>query len=71
MHRIYLAMQVCPRSMLQMGTEVPAHVQIIIFDVKPANILLDEACITAKVTDVGLAKVIAGSNTETLLVRLA
>ncbi|BDA51311.1 probable LRR receptor-like serine/threonine-protein kinase at C-terminar half [Coccomyxa sp. Obi] len=40
---------------------------IIIFDVKAGNVLLDEACITAKITDVGLAKVMAGSNTETLL----
>ncbi|BDA51316.1 Mitogen-activated protein kinase kinase kinase 11 [Coccomyxa sp. Obi] len=40
---------------------------IIIFDVKAGNVLLDEACITAKITDVGLAKVMAGSKTETLL----
>lgn len=42
--------------------------QIIIFDVKTSNVLLDEACITAKITDVGLAKMIAGSEIKTLLV---
>jgi len=49
-------------------TGILNHAQIIIFDVKTSNVLLDEACITAKITDVGLAKMIAGSEIKTLLV---
>ncbi|BDA51290.1 probable serine/threonine-protein kinase DDB_G0281745 at C-terminar half [Coccomyxa sp. Obi] len=36
------------------------------FDVKPGNVLLDKAGIIAKITDVGQAKVMAGSNANTL-----
>lgn len=42
--------------------------QIIIFDVKSSNVLLDEACIAAKITDVGLARIIAGNEIKTILV---
>ena len=41
---------------------------IIVFDVKAGNVLLDQDGVTAKITDVGLSKMLAGSNTATLLV---
>ena len=43
-------------------------VQIIVFDIKAGNVLLDQDGITAKITDVGLSKMLAGSNIATLLV---
>ena len=43
--------------------------QIIVFDIKAGNVLLDTDRVTAKITDVGLSKMLAGSNTATLLVR--
>ena len=43
--------------------------QIIVFDIKAGNVLLDADRVTAKITDVGLSKMLAGSNTATLLVR--
>ena len=43
-------------------------VQIIVFDIKAGNVLLDQDGVTAKITDVGLSKMLAGSNTATLLV---
>ena len=43
-------------------------VQIIVFDIKAGNVLLDQDRVTAKITDVGLSKMLAGSNTATLLV---
>ena len=39
------------------------------FDIKAGNVLLDADKVTAKITDVGLSKMLAGSNTATLLVR--
>lgn len=39
------------------------------FDIKSSNILLDSEGIIAKISDVGLSKLVAGSNTATLLVR--
>ncbi len=42
---------------------------IIVFDIKAGNVLLDQDGVTAKITDVGLSKMLAGSNTATLLVR--
>ena len=42
--------------------------QIIVFDIKAGNVLLDADRVTAKITDVGLSKMLAGSNTATLLV---
>ena len=42
--------------------------QIIVFDIKAGNVLLDTDMVTAKITDVGLSKMLAGSNTATLLV---
>ena len=42
--------------------------QIIVFDIKAGNVLLDQDRVTAKITDVGLSKMLAGSNTATLLV---
>lgn len=44
-------------------------VQVIIFDIKAGNVMMDQDGVTAKITDVGLSKVLAGSNTATLLVR--
>lgn len=44
-------------------------VQVIVFDIKAGNVLLDQDGVTAKITDVGLSKMLAGSNTATLLVR--
>lgn len=41
---------------------------IIVFDIKAGNVLLDQDGVTAKITDVGLSKMLAGSNTATLLV---
>ena len=40
------------------------------FDIKAGNVLLDTDRVTAKITDVGLSKMLAGSNTATLLVRV-
>ena len=39
------------------------------FDIKAGNVMMDQDGVTAKITDVGLSKVLAGSNTATLLVR--
>ena len=44
-------------------------VQVIVFDIKAGNVMMDQDGVTAKITDVGLSKVLAGSNTATLLVR--
>lgn len=43
--------------------------QVIVFDIKAGNVMMDQDGVTAKITDVGLSKVLAGSNTATLLVR--
>ena len=43
-------------------------VQVIVFDIKAGNVMLDVDGVTAKITDVGLSKILAGSNTATLLV---
>ena len=43
--------------------------QVICFDVKPANVLLDRSMKHAKLADVGLAKVLERSVTMTVLVR--
>lgn len=43
-------------------------VHIIVFDIKAGNVLLDQDGVTAKITGVGLSKMLAGSNTATLLV---
>ena len=44
-------------------------VQVISFDVKPANVLLDRTGKGAKLADVGLAKVLEHSQTVTNMVR--
>ena len=46
----------------------PCCAQIIVFDIKAGNVLLDQDGVTAKLADVGLSKILAGSNTATLLV---
>ena len=43
-------------------------VQVIVFDIKAGNVMLDQDGVTAKITDMGLSKILAGSNTATLLV---
>ena len=43
-------------------------VQVISFDVKPANVLLDRSMKHAKLADVGLAKVLERSMTMTVMV---
>ena len=43
-------------------------VQVISFDVKPANVLLDRSMKHAKLADVGLAKVLERSLTMTVMV---
>ena len=43
-------------------------VQVISFDVKPANVLLDRSMRHAKLADVGLAKVLERSMTMTVMV---
>ncbi|BDA51291.1 probable LEAF RUST 10 DISEASE-RESISTANCE LOCUS RECEPTOR-LIKE PROTEIN [Coccomyxa sp. Obi] len=40
--------------------------QVISFDVKPENILLDHTMTVAKLADVGLAKVLEGTHTDTM-----
>ena len=45
------------------------RLQVIVFDIKAGNVMMDQDGVTAKITDVGLSKVLAGSNTATLLVR--
>ena len=45
-----------------------APLQVISFDVKPANVLLDRAGKHAKLADVGLAKVLEQSHTMTNMV---
>ncbi len=35
--------------------------KIIHFDIKSSNVLLDRACLTAKIADVGLSKIVRGS----------
>ena len=42
---------------------------IIWFDCKPSNVLLDHSGCIAKIADVGLSRMLAGSGTDTLLVR--
>ena len=42
--------------------------QIVWFDCKPGNVLLDETGSVAKISDVGLSKMLATSQTETVLV---
>ena len=42
--------------------------QVISFDVKPANVLLDRSMKHAKLADVGLAKVLERSMTMTVMV---
>ena len=44
------------------------HAQVISFDVKPANVLLDRGGKHAKLADVGLAKVLEHSQTMTNMV---
>ena len=45
--------------------------KIVWFDCKPGNVLLDHSGTLAKIADVGLCKMLAGTNTETALVRSA
>ena len=45
--------------------------KIIWFDCKPSNVLLDHSGMLAKIADVGLCKMLAGTHTETALVRPA
>lgn len=42
---------------------------IVWFDCKPSNVLLDHSGCIAKIADVGLSRMLAGSGTDTLLVR--
>ena len=44
---------------------------IVWFDCKPGNVLLDHTGLVAKISDVGLSKMLAASQTETVLVRAA
>lgn len=44
--------------------------QVISFDVKPENILLDHSMTVAKLTDVGLAKILLDDHTFTQMVRI-
>ena len=44
--------------------------QIVWFDCKPGNVLLDHTGLVAKISDVGLSKMLAASQTETVLVRV-
>ena len=39
------------------------------FDCKPSNVLLDHTGTIAKIADVGLSRIVAGTRTETMLVR--
>ena len=43
--------------------------QVIMFDIKSNNVLLNGKGVIAKISDVGLSKIMASSNTATLLVR--
>ena len=43
-------------------------IKVIWFDCKPGNVLLNRAGTIAKISDVGLSKMLAGSQTETALV---
>ena len=45
--------------------------KIVWFDCKPGNVLLDHSGTLAKIADVGLCKMLAGTHTETALVRPA
>ena len=45
--------------------------KIVWFDCKPGNVLLDHSGTLAKIADVGLCKMLAGTHTETALVRSA
>ena len=56
----------CPESIVQQRVFVGA--QVISFDVKPANVLLDRSMKHAKLADVGLAKVLERSMTMTVMV---
>ena len=54
---------------LEHDDESVCPVKVIFFDNRAANVLLSQDGVTAKITDVGLSKMLAGSNTATLLVR--
>lgn len=43
--------------------------QIIMFDIKSTNVVLDRAGLVAKVCDFGLSKVMAGTHTQNTYVR--
>ena len=58
--------QICPESTAQQQVALAA--QVISFDVKPANVLLDRSLKHAKLADVGLAKVLERSMTMTVMV---
>ncbi|BDA51310.1 probable serine/threonine-protein kinase DDB_G0281745 at C-terminar half [Coccomyxa sp. Obi] len=57
------------RSLFPIHTDFKSaagKLQVISFDVKPENILLDHTMTIARLTDVGLAKVLEGSHTNTM-----
>ena len=54
---------------LQQDDQSACPAQVVVFDIKAGNVLLEPDGVTAKITDVGLSKMLAGSNTATLLVR--
>ena len=42
--------------------------QVVHFDIKPQNILIDHSGVVAKISDMGLSRILAGTQTNTLLV---
>jgi serine/threonine protein kinase len=46
------------------------RLQIIMFDIKSTNVVLDRAGLVAKVCDFGLSKIMAGSHTQNTYVSL-
>ena len=71
---------ICAPLILDIGKDVNAAqlskfnqstwcLQVISFDVKPGNILLDKTMTIAKLSDMGLAKLLTRSQTMTMMVR--
>ena len=70
-----LDLELCPlyMSSLSATQQSPSQcldMQVISFDVKPANVLLDRTGKHAKLADVGLAKILEHSQTMTNMVSL-
>ena len=61
--RIQSVVMTCCRGLVYLHSQ-----HIVWFDCKPGNVLLDNTGSVAKIADVGLSKMLAGSQTETVLV---